>query len=94
MRASPLARAEPGLGRPGRRRHQVGQDDQLDAGLAQRGQHLLDVAQEHPVGPDDEHALILQREPVRVEQVGGAMQGDDGLAGARAALHDQDAGLG
>ena len=75
-----------------RSRQQVGQHDQLDAGLAERRQHLLDVAEEQPVRADDEHALALEREPVRVEQVGGAVQRHDGLAGARAALHDQDPG--
>ena len=29
--------------------HEVGEHDLLDAGLAERRQHLLDVAQEHPV---------------------------------------------
>ncbi len=71
---------------------QVGEHGQLDAGLAEGRQHLLDVAEEEPVGADDEHALALEREPVGVEEVGGAVQGDDGLAGARPALHDEDAG--
>ena len=97
MRTSPLTRA-----RQRRRRvrrgdrevdvgHEVGEHDLLDAGLAERRQHLLDVAQEHPVGADDQHALVLEREAVRVEQVGGAVQGHDRLAGARAALHDEHA---
>ena len=71
---------------------QVGEHDELDAGLAERREHLLDVAEEQPVGTDDEHALALEREPVRVEEVGGAVQGDDGLAGAGAALDDEHAG--
>ena len=71
---------------------EVGEHRQLDAGLAERRQHLLDVAEEQPVGADDEHALALEREAVGVEQVGGPVQGDDRLAGAGAALHDEDAG--
>ena len=71
---------------------QVGQHGQLDAGLAEGRQHLLDVAEEEAVGADDEHALALEREPVGVEEVGGPVEGDDGLAGAGPALHDEDAG--
>ena len=71
---------------------EVGEHGELDAGLAERRQHLLDVAEEQPVGPEHQHALALEREAVGVEQVGGAVQGDDRLAGARAALHDEDAG--
>ena len=41
---------------------------------------------------DDQHALALQREPVRVQQVRGPMQRDDGLARTGSALHDKDAG--
>ena len=64
------------------------------AGLAERGQHLLDVAQEQRVRPDDEDALALEREAVRVEQVGGAVQRHRGLARPGAALHHEDAGQG
>ena len=71
--------------------HEVVEHHLLDAGLAQRRQHALDVAQEHPVRADDEHALVLEREAVRVQQVRGAVQRHDGLAGARAALHHQHA---
>ena len=95
MRASPFTRAawrgvrgaELHVG------HQVGQDDQLDAGLAERGQHLLDVAQEDPVGTDHEDALVLQREPVGVEEVGGPVQRHHRLAGAGTALDHEDARL-
>ena len=73
--------------------HQIGEHDLLDTGLAQRRQHTLDVAQEYAVGPDDQHALIFQRETIRVEQVGSAVQRDDGLAGAGTTLHHQHAGL-
>ena len=95
MRRSPLTRAVTARGRRPRDAdvgHEVGQHGQLDAGLAERRQHLLDVAEEQPVGPDHQHALALEREPVRVEQVGGAVQRHDGLAGARAALHHEHAG--
>ena len=61
-----------------------------DAGLAERGQHLLDVAQERRVGPDDEHAALRELAAVGVEQVGRAVQRHGGLAGAGAALDDQD----
>jgi len=62
-----------------------------DAGLAERGQHLADVAQERGVRADDEHAALLQLAAVGVEQVGGAVQRDGGLAGAGATLHDHHA---
>jgi hypothetical protein len=61
-------------------------------GLAEARQDLLDVAQEHRRRPDDEHAAAGDPVAVRVEQVGGAMESDGGLAGAGAALDDQDAG--
>ena len=95
MRRSPLTRAasRPVVAPHARRRvDQVGEHRQLDAGLAERRQHLLDVAEEQPVGPDDEDALALEREPVGVEEVGGPVQGHDRLAGAGAALHHEHAG--
>ena len=73
--------------------HEVGEHDLLDARLAERRQDALDVAEEHAVRADHEHALVLEREAMGVEQVGGAVQGDDGLAGAGAALDDEHAGL-
>src|SRR3546814_502385 len=71
---------------------EVGQHGQLHARLAEAREHLLDVAEEEPVGANHQDALALEREAVRVEQVGGAVKGDDGLAGARTALHHQHAG--
>ena len=71
---------------------QVGQHGQLDAGLAQRRQDLLDVAQEQPVGPHHQDALALEGEAVGVEQVGGPVQRHHGLARARTPLHHQHAG--
>ena len=64
--------------------NEVGEHHLLDARLTERRQHLLDVAQEDPVGPDHQHALVFEREAMRVQQVGGPVQGDDGLAGTRA----------
>ena len=94
MRSSPLIRATAGrsLPRTADGVDEVGEHRELDAGLAERRQHLLDVGEEQPVGPDDQHALVLEREPVRVEEVGGPVQRHDGLAGAGAALHDEHAG--
>ena len=65
---------------------------QGDAALAQRRQDVLDVAQEQGVGPDHEHALALEGEAVRIEKVGGPVQGHRRLARPRAALDDHDAG--
>ena len=62
--------------------HEVGEHDLLDSGLAERRQDAFDVAQEDPVRPDDEDALVLEREAVGVQQVGGPVEGDHRLAGA------------
>ena len=62
----------------------------VDALLAERGQHLGDVGDEHAVRPHDEHALAREL-GVGVEQPRGAVQADRGLAGAGAALHDERA---
>ena len=74
-------------------RHQISEDHLLDTRLAERRKNALDVTQEHAVRPDDEHALVLQRETVRVQQVGGAVQCNHRLAGAGSALHDEHARL-
>jgi hypothetical protein len=66
---------------------------QQHAGLAERGQHLLDVAQERRVGADDEHHAPGETLALGVEQVGGPVQRDGGLAGAGAALDDEDAAV-
>lgn len=57
--------------------------------LAERRQHLRDVAQEDRVGADHQDALDVEPAPVLVEQERGPVQADRRLAGARAALHDQ-----
>ena len=97
MRRSPFTRAVAGWSRPSMVTpvgavEEVGEHRQLHAGLAEAREHLLDVAEEQPVGADHEHALALEREPVRVEEVGGAVERDDGLAGAGPALHDEHPG--
>ena len=91
MRTSPLSLATAGSSDPADPDlgHQAGHGGEADAGLPQRGEHLLDVAQEERVGPDHQDALALQREAVGVEEVGGPVQGHGGLAGARAALDHQ-----
>ena len=70
-------------------RDEVGDGAADDARLAERGQHLVDVAQERRARADDQHAGALQRAPVRVQQVCGAVQRDRSLAGAGPALHHQ-----
>ena len=74
--------------------HEIGEHDLLDAGLAERWQNPLDVAQEHPVRSDHEHTLVLQGEAMGVQQIGSAVEGDDRLAGSRPTLDDQHAGMG
>ena len=94
IRASPFSRAT-STGPLSRIRisgTRPGHGGQGHAGLPQGGQHLLDVAEEQRVGPDHQHALALEGEPVGVEEVGGPVEGHRRLAGARAALDHQDAG--
>jgi hypothetical protein len=74
------------------RGHEHGDGRQIDAALTERRQDLLDVPEEEAVGPDDDDALPLEREPVGVEEVRGPVQRDRGLAGAGATLRDEDAG--
>jgi hypothetical protein len=63
-----------------------------DARLAEGGQDLLDVAEEQRVGSDHQDALALQGETVRVEEVGGPVEGDGRLSRSRTALHEEDSG--
>ncbi len=87
-----------GRGLPGADRH--GGDQVVDRGLrdldlAQGRQHRRDVGQERPVRADHQHAGPAQPLAVQVEQVGGAVQADGGLAGAGRALHaDRDVQVG
>lgn len=53
--------------------------------LAERGQHALGVRHEQRRGRDDQDAARVPA-PVLVEQIGGPVQRDGGLAGARPAL--------
>ena len=69
--------------------HEARHGGEAHARLAQGREDLLDVTQEERVRPHHEHALALEREAVRVEQVGGAVQCHRGLAGAGAALDDE-----
>ena len=58
---------------------------QRDRLLAERGQHAFDVCRVGGGGAHDEDAAGLEPATVGVEEVGRAVQGDDGLAGARSA---------
>ena len=91
--ARPLTSATSGRLEPPRvqPREELPDRAEHDAGLPQRRQHLPDVAQERRVGPHHEDAAAGQPVAVGVEQVGGAVQRDGGLAGARPALHHQHA---
>ncbi len=62
----------------------------LHAAFTQRGQHVADVVQEHPVRADHEHTVAHQPAPVLEQEIGGTVQAHRGLAGTRTALHDQD----
>ena len=79
---------DPDLGHQSRHRREG------DAGLPEGRQDLLDVAQKERVGTDHQHPLTLQREPVRVQEVGGPVQRDGRLPGSRAALDEQEPGQG
>ena len=82
------------LGNGGDAGHQPAQARHDDAGLAERGQHAFDVLHEGRRRPHQQDAGALEPVPVRVEQVRGAVQGDSGLARARAALDHEGAGDG
>ena len=71
---------------------QVAEGVQHHVGLAERREHLADVAEEGGVRADHQDAATLQGAAVRVEEVGRAVQGGDGLAGTRPALDDEDPG--
>ena len=82
-----------GLGsRRGSLGDEVAQGAGLHALLAEARQHVGDVGQVGLVRADEQHAAPAVAQPrVGVEQVGGAVQRDDGLAGARAAVDDERA---
>ena len=62
------------------------------AGLAEGGEHLVDVVQEVLARAHHKHAGAFESAAVRVQQVGGAVQRHGRLAGAGAALHHEGAG--
>ena len=73
-------------------RDEVAQRAGLHALLAEAGQDVGDVGEVGLVRADEQHAAPAVAEArVGVEQVGGAVQGDDGLAGARTAVDDEGA---
>ena len=73
---------------------ELGDGELLDAPLAERGQDVRDVLHEGPVRPDDENAAAGVLLALGVDQPGGAMEADGGLAGAGAALdHERPHGL-
>ena len=58
--------------------------------LAEARQHVLDVAEVGGRGPDEQDAAAPGgQQRVGVDEIGGAMQRDDGLPGARAAVDDE-----
>ncbi len=79
--------------RRGSLRDEVPQGAGLYALLPEAGQHVGDVGQVGLVRSDDQHAAPAVTEVrVGVEEVGGAVQGDDGLARPGAAVDDERAG--
>src|SRR5512133_1102645 len=54
--------------------------------LAEGRQYVADVGQETVVGSDDQPPRARKLLAERVEQIGGAVQADRGLSGARRAL--------
>jgi hypothetical protein len=64
----------------------VPESGQLHPGLSERREHLFDVGEEQAVGSDHQYALTLEREPVRVEEVGGPVESHDRLTGSGATL--------
>ena len=71
---------------------EVAQRAGLHALLAEAGQDVGDVGEVGLVRTDEQHAAAVVTEArVGVEEVGGAVQRDDGLAGARTAVDDERA---
>ena len=46
--------------------HKIGKYHLFDTRLAQRRQHLLDIAKENTIGPNDQDTLILEWESIRI----------------------------
>jgi hypothetical protein len=73
-------------------RDEIPQGARLHALLPEAGEDVGDVGQVGLVRTDEQHAAPLVTEAgVGVEEVGGAVQGDDGLAGTRTAVDDESA---
>ncbi len=71
---------------------EVPQGAGLHALLAEAGEDVGDVVQVGPVRTDEQHAAPAVTEArVGVEEVGGAVEGDDGLPRARTAVDDERA---
>ncbi len=75
-------------------RHEVSHRHRYDAGFTQGRKNLLNVAQEQTRRPHQEDTRAFQALAVRIQQVGDAVQCDRSLAGAWAALDDQEAFVG
>lgn len=60
-----------------------------DTGLAERGQHLADVAQEGRVGAHDQDGALGEQLTVLVQQEGSSVQRHRRLAGTGTALDDE-----
>ena len=79
-------------GAAGTLRHEVPQGAGLHALLAEAGQDVGDVGQVGLVRTDDQHAPApVTQTRVGVQEVGGAVQSDDGLPRAGTAVDDQGA---
>lgn len=73
--------------------HEVAGRHEHRVRLSQRRQHPADVVEERRGGPHHEHTVSLHLLAVGVKQVRHAVQRHHGLAGTRAALDDQHAGV-
>lgn len=72
-------------------REELGLGGEHDAGLAERGQHLADVAQEGRVGADDQDRALGEQLTVLVQQERRPVQRDRRLSGTGTTLDDEDA---
>ena len=84
-----LVGLSPGLGALG---DEVPQRADLHALLTEAGEHVGDVGQVGLVRADEQHAAAaVPQARIGVQQVGGAVQGDDGLPRAGTAVDDEGA---
>ena len=61
----------------------------LHTALAEAGQHVADVVEEHPVRADHQHSVAHQPTAVLEQQIRGTVQTDRGLARTGPTLHHQ-----